>query len=194
MRRILCLGDSNTYGYDPRSYFGSRYPADVRWTGLLEKQGYGVFNYGRNGLTIPRPGAFPVLADVLFSRLPLDAVTVMLGSNDLGQGLSAREAAEKMETLLRFLRDTLPETLLLLIAPPPVRLGDWVQSRRMIDESLNLAEAYRELARRLAIPFADAGEWDVALGHDGVHFLPEGHAAFARGLGARLEALLERQG
>ena len=51
-----------------------------------------------------------------------------------------------------------------------------------------------ELARRLAIPFADAGEWDVALGHDGVHFLPEGHAAFARGLGARLEALLERQG
>ena len=27
MKRILCFGDSNTYGYDPRSYFGSQYPA-----------------------------------------------------------------------------------------------------------------------------------------------------------------------
>ncbi len=35
-RRILCFGDSNTYGYDPRSYLGGRYPASVRWTALLK--------------------------------------------------------------------------------------------------------------------------------------------------------------
>ena len=28
--KILCIGDSNTYGYDPRSYLGDRYPAEVR--------------------------------------------------------------------------------------------------------------------------------------------------------------------
>lgn len=27
MMRVMCLGDSNTYGYDPRSYLGGRYPA-----------------------------------------------------------------------------------------------------------------------------------------------------------------------
>ena len=32
-RRVLCFGDSNTYGYDPRSFFGGRYPG--RWTDLL---------------------------------------------------------------------------------------------------------------------------------------------------------------
>ena len=34
---ILCYGDSNTYGFDPRSWLGERYPADVRWTGLLRE-------------------------------------------------------------------------------------------------------------------------------------------------------------
>ena len=33
--KILCIGDSNTYGYDPRSFFGDRYPEDVRWTDNL---------------------------------------------------------------------------------------------------------------------------------------------------------------
>ena len=28
---IICFGDSNTYGYDPRGYFGGRYGADCRW-------------------------------------------------------------------------------------------------------------------------------------------------------------------
>ena len=37
-KRILCLGDSNTYGYDPRSYVGGRYPETVRWTGRLRLQ------------------------------------------------------------------------------------------------------------------------------------------------------------
>ena len=28
--KVICFGDSNTYGYDPRSYFGGRYPRDSR--------------------------------------------------------------------------------------------------------------------------------------------------------------------
>ena len=29
-QKILCYGDSNTYGYDPRAYLGGRYPKAVR--------------------------------------------------------------------------------------------------------------------------------------------------------------------
>ena len=36
--QIVCFGDSNTYGYDPRSYLGSRYPADGRWVDLLAEK------------------------------------------------------------------------------------------------------------------------------------------------------------
>ena len=34
VKRILCFGDSNTYGYIPGGN-GRRYGPDVRWTGLL---------------------------------------------------------------------------------------------------------------------------------------------------------------
>ena len=52
--KIICFGDSNTWGYDPRSYLGERYPKDVRWTGLLSAlPGLEVVNCGVNGRTIP---------------------------------------------------------------------------------------------------------------------------------------------
>ena len=53
-RKIVCFGDSNTYGYDPRSYLGGRYPEFIRWTGLLKAAGWEVWNKGENGLSIPR--------------------------------------------------------------------------------------------------------------------------------------------
>ena len=31
---VICFGDSNTYGYDPRSYLGGRYAADSRWVDI----------------------------------------------------------------------------------------------------------------------------------------------------------------
>ena len=52
--RLLCFGDSNTYGYDPRSYAGDRYPPESRWTDLLaEISGWEVVNMGLNGREIP---------------------------------------------------------------------------------------------------------------------------------------------
>ena len=39
--KVICFGDSNTYGYDPRSYFGGQYPAQNRWVDLLAQK-YGT--------------------------------------------------------------------------------------------------------------------------------------------------------
>ena len=41
---------------------------------------------------------------------------------------------------------------------------------------------YRELAYRKGCLFADAGEWNIEMTFDGVHFSPEGHAVFAEKL------------
>ena len=182
MKRILCLGDSNTYGYDPRSYGGGRYPEDVRWTGLLQSGEYELINRGQNGLCIPRRRACPALKALLDSLQPLDAAIVMMGGNDLLTGADAAVAAERMETLLLFLRESAPETRLLLIAPPHVQPGEWVPGPEMIEETKRLTREARELAGRLGVDFADADDWGVALSFDGVHFTEEGHAAFARGL------------
>ena len=189
MKRILCIGDSNTFGYDPRSWFGGRYPADVRWTGLLERHGCQVVNWGQNGLSIPREYDFPLLKNLIRSKLPADAVTIMLGSNDLLNGTKAEEAARRMERLLLAIREAGADRIL-LIAPPVMQPGTWVQGDAVVRESALLAERYRALADRLETDFANAGDWDISISYDGVHFLPEGHAAFARKL---LEKLAEPQ-
>ena len=187
LRRILCLGDSNTYGYDPRSFWGDRYAPDVRWTGLLERAGWTVLNRGENGASIPQERELPAVAAALRRAQPLTAAAVMLGSNDLLQGASVREAAARMEALLCCLAGSAGSARLLLIAPPPMVPGTWVPDRELIDRSAQLGPAYRDLARRLGVCFVDAGAWGVSLAFDGVHFLPEGHAAFAQGLLRELE-------
>ena len=189
MKRVLCFGDSNTFGYDPRSYLGSQYPADVRWTGLLQGMGWEVVNCGQNGLRVPRESQFPAVIDLLHRIGSTDVVTIMLGGNDLLNGMSAEETAARMEALLRCMKGHTGDAALLLIAPPPLRLGDWVRTRELIDESKRLGGLYRQLAGKLDIAFVDAGEWDVALTFDGVHFSPEGHAAFAKGLAQALETI-----
>ena len=51
---IICFGDSNTYGYDSRSWFGGRYDTDSRWVGILAVEtGWTVSNMGQNGREIP---------------------------------------------------------------------------------------------------------------------------------------------
>lgn len=181
MQRILCLGDSNTFGYDPRSFFGSRYPAEVRWTGRLANDERELVNLGQNGLCIYRETAFPMLHKLLAGKGPADRILVMLGTNDLLQGAEPERCAERMEALLRFLGESTGAALL-LIAPPPMEPGAWVEGPELIARSKALTTLYRQLAERLDIPFADAGEWGVELCFDGVHFTPAGHAAFAAGL------------
>ena len=73
-----------------------------------------------------------------------------------------------------------------LLAPPPMQRGEWVQSDTLIEESEKRRQRYRKLAEERGCFFADAGDWGVELLFDGVHFSPSGHAAFARGLSEAL--------
>lgn len=188
--KILCFGDSNTYGYDPRACLGGRYPDSVRWTALLEAAGWDVVCEGENGRSIPRldwemEGALRALR---CSRA--EAAVVMLGSNDLLCGAAAKTCGERMERFLHILTDgASPGLRLLLAAPPPMRPGAWAGDPRTAEESCLLAGCYRALAERLGVGFADAGQWNVELTFDGVHFSESGHRAFAAGAGQALSAL-----
>ena len=168
---VICFGDSNTYGYDPRGYFGGRYGADCRWVDILAAEtGWTLSNMGQNGREIPVAApAFPVDTDLLI---------VMLGTNDLLQGRSPEQAAERLERFLSGI--SLDRSKIMLIAPPPMAMGEWVPSPQLIEDSRTFARLYQALAEWLGIRFADAG--DIPLAYDGVHFTEQGHKAFAAGL------------
>ena len=200
MKKIICYGDSNTYGFDARLFSGTdRLPEHIRWTGILSRSGeYRVVSAGKNGREIPHDRCekegFHMLLQL---QAPFDLVTVMLGSNDLGMmsGCGMPEITARMEA---FLADALqdpelcgqPEKLL-LIAPTKTQMSFLGPEEEKIDRiSEEFAEAYRELAERFGVHFADAGSWDIDLCIDGLHFSPEGHAVFAEKIGNLLHQIL----
>ena len=170
---VICFGDSNTYGYDPRSYLGGRYDPDSRWVDILAMEtGWSISNMGQTGREIPSAAlAFPADTDLLI---------VMLGTNDLLQGRSPEQAAVSLKRFLSGI--SLDRSKILLIAPPPMTLGAWVPSPQLIDDSHTFAQLCQALTEQLGTRFADAVKWDIPLAYDGVHFTEQGHRAFAAGL------------
>lgn len=172
--QILCFGDSNTYGYDPRGFFGGRYAAENRWVDLLaQKTGHTVVNAGANGREIPRSSCNRKLPEA-------DWLLVMLGTNDLLQGASPAEAAARMEAFLTVQLHCFKK--ILLVCPPPMKRGAWVPDEELVARSVCLAEEYRILSEKLGISFVDTRLWNVELAFDGVHFTEEGHRHFAEQL------------
>lgn len=180
--KIVCVGDSNTYGYDPRSFIGDRYDESTRWTGLLQSAGFEVVNLGMNGAQIPyRPASVEYLKQRLEPLRPMDHVTLMLGSNDLLMGFPPEQAALRMANLL----DALTDYPVLLLAPIRMQPGAWVESPEIVEAVEKLASHCAALAEKRGLPFFDPGLCDLT--YDGVHLSPEGHRQFAERLMKRLE-------
>ena len=182
--RILCFGDSNTYGFDPRGFFGDRYPSEDRWVDILaRKTGWELINAGVNGREIPRD--FNPLS-LLSRHAPVEVFLVMLGTNDLLQGASPSEIAARMDAFLSRLSPHCKN--ILLVAPPPMKRGSWVSNGELAAASIRLGEEYKALAQKRKIPFADTRGWNIDLTFDGVHFTEAGHHRFAEKLCERFHA------
>ena len=189
--KILCFGDSNTYGYDPRSYFGSQYPTQHRWVDLLAKKlNCTAVNAGENGREIPRrEGELQRFDLMLSNQKPLDLLLVMLGGNDLLQGNSVEAVAQRMEAFLT--RIPLEKSQVVLIGPPRMRPGAWITDDRLLEDCVRLNAAYRTVAENLSVRFVDATDWDIEVTFDGVHYSEKGHKTFAEQLFLSLSCSLE---
>ena len=129
MKNIVCFGDSNTYGYDPRSAFGSRYPDGTYWVDILHiKTGCTFWNMGVCGREIPHT-LYQIQAACaeLAAREPsADALWIMLGTNDLlsGQQITAETVGLRMEVFLNSLLNNFPVHKLRLIILVPAEIHE----------------------------------------------------------------------
>lgn len=171
--KVVCYGDSNTYGYDPCDKFGVHYAH--RWTDIFaDKTGWEVVNEGVNGREVPDE---PIVVDP-----DTDLFIVMLGTNDLLQLDTPDAAAVRMKSFL----SKCDANKVVLIAPPPMIWGEWVQDQELIDDSVQLSVLYKEVSEGLNIRYLNAGEWNIPLCFDGVHFTQEGQYIFANALAEEL--------
>ena len=202
-KRILCYGDSNTHGYIPT---GGRYDEDTRWPMRLERllgEGYAVIEEGFNGRTCcmddPTEGGFKsgvaYLPPILMSHNPLDAVLIMLGTNDTKRrfGLTPMTIGQGMMQLVRTAKlyavNEAGQSARVVIVSPPVILDNLMQSRhgecfgeQAVGVSRGLAREYRRISKLMRCDYFDAAPYAEVSTLDAVHMTAEGHLRLADAL------------
>ena len=211
-KRILCYGDSNTWGYVPG--VGTRYPEELRWTGVCQAQlgaDYQIIEEGLNGRTtvfdIPWAQCRNGLAGLgyaLQAQAPLHLAVIFLGTNDLVLK-ETRHIALGADELVRVTLNAgqifnTPQPIfpekprVLLVAPAP--FNSIVEQRPdspahgKYQASCRLAALYRQIAAARGVDFLDAGQYASPSETDGVHLPPEAHASLGRAMAQKIRAIL----
>lgn len=209
-KTVLCYGDSNTFGAATVDRPDGRYGPDERWPGVVAAQlggGWRVIEEGLNGRTTvrddPIEGAFrngkSYLLPCLLTHMPLDAVVIMLGTNDLKArfNIPTSEIAAGVGVLAGIVQQaevgpggSVPE--ILVVAPPPV-LAEIPFHGEMFagayDKALQFADKYAAMAKEAGIHFLDAGSVVTSSRYDGFHLDPEAHRALGEAVAGKLQAV-----
>ena len=219
-KRILCFGDSNTWGYIPGS--GGRYPADIRWPGVLQSilgEDYCIIEDGLNGRTsvFTDPlyryrNGLDALGPALLANDPLDMVILALGTNDL-QFTDARGAARGGRALI-YAVESIAEQIaagrfwpvdgqqktprkpeILLLSPIVVHekvkeMDPWSTLMNGADESKTFAHWYRQVAENHHVHFLNSAAYATPSEIDGIHMMPESHRALAEAVAAVVKELI----
>lgn len=209
-KRVLCFGDSNTWGAVPGD--SCRYPEDIRWTGILQKElgaGYTVVEEGYNGRTTVfddpvegRLAGISYFAPCLDSQSPLDLVILMLGTNDLKArfAVDGYTIAHGFSRYLAALATTpmdgqKPQVLLVSPILIDASYADGPLFRDMfgpgaVERSQQLAEAYEAFAQANGWHYLNAADYAVASTRDGVHMEPDSHRCLALAMAAKVREIL----
>jgi lysophospholipase L1-like esterase len=200
--KVLCYGDSNTWGQKPDKT--GRYATNVRWTGVLQNllgDSYYIVEEGLGSRTTDldydrKPGrnGKSYLVPCIASHAPLDIVTIMLGTNDLK--LEYSRSADNIATALKGLVDDVrtygtdkngksPKIILIspiLVNDKAPRFTEFYTGyydSRSMQESLKLAEAIKTVAETNDCLFLNAA--DIAHpGEDGIHFSEDSNEPLAK--------------
>lgn len=210
---VLCYGDSNTHGQ--RAMRGpddvSRFRSHLRWPGRVAasmKPKVSVLCEGLPGRTTvhddPIDGAHKnglrILPAILESHWPIDAVVLMLGTNDLKTrfAVTSADIGRSVERLLGVIaasrggRDGAPPAVL-LVAPPPIVETGWLAGHFAggAEISRDLGRCYADVAARWDCAFLDADGVAEVDPLDGVHLTEAGHAALGAAVTAKLRTMLD---
>lgn len=209
--RILCYGDSNTWGYISGSDH-QRYGNDERWTKILANllgDKFEIIEEGLNSRTLisndTRPGkegknGYEYLIPCLDTHDPIDLVVLMLGTNELKAtyNKSANDIREMLEeyfvkTILSRksqLKDSYPK--LLIVVPPIVNENqEYCKANNKYlgasQKSKELNDIYKDIAERYNCYFLS--NQGLETGSDGVHLTKESHKKLAEKLKEKISQI-----
>lgn len=201
MKKIICFGDSNTYGYNPKN--GERFEQNFRWSGILKeklKENYEIIEEGQNNRTgfADNPSGYIYSARRCFSKI-LDKnkdakwVILAIGTNDLQPqyniGFGAIEKG--LEDLILLTKEKHMGTILI----PPVVLGEEILTgnfRILFDESSiqkskKVMRIYKKIANLYNLKYLDFNDFVHPSKIDGLHYDINEHKIIAEKLAEFIE-------
>ncbi len=203
MKTLLCFGDSNTHGTIPMRSLDevSRYAFNQRWPGLVQAalgSDWWVIEEGLPGRTSsfddPQEGedrnALRYWQACLQSHRPVDAIVIMLGTNDLKARFVAtpERIGEGVARLIAIALENTPpgrrHPFILVVTPAPIEelgffrepfAGGQAKSRQLPAE-------FSKLARHQGVQVLHAGDCCEVSAVDGIHLDAMAHQQLGRAI------------
>ena len=196
--KIICYGDSNTYGFRPTD--GGRYSKSIRWTGVLADllgDKYSVIEEGCNnrtgffkcadGLIQSGKEYFPTCIN---NNSDLDILILALGTNDIQKIYNPTEQIieEDLSFYIDFIKELNKNIKIILI--PPVKLSENILGgyfafqfdKTSIERSEWVQDVYYRFANNNNVELFDINKYVTPSNTDGLHFEPVSHQIIAQNL------------
>ena len=196
MRKILCYGDSNTFGFNPED--GSRFDDKTRWTALLQSnlgRDFEIIEEGccdRTGF-VDNDKGFLFSAQRHFPKIisktkDVDLLVLWIGSNDLQfkYDISFHQINNGLEKLILVAKSKVKRIVLI----PPVILNENVLNgyfkiqfdETSISKSKKAGKIYKKLAQIHHCEIFDVNEFVKPSSIDSLHYDEDGHKIIAEKL------------
>lgn len=217
MKRILCYGDSNTWGYDASNNdlltgLPARYDEHTRWPGVMRDAlgpEYFVWEAGIGGRTtvfedplMPTRNGVKAFELILQTCDPVDCIIFALGTNDTKDMFQASPLViyRAMERLLNVCKTVLmqsrsPNAKIILACPiTPVadRSGEYWYgfSKLSTEKGEQLRQRYKLLAQEQNCFFIDMNDFAQPSTADGVHLDSTGHKSVGTAMTQLVQSVL----
>jgi lysophospholipase L1-like esterase len=196
MKKIICYGDSNTFGYNPKD--NSRFDENTRWTAVIQKNlgtEYEVINEGvcdRTGF-VNNPKGFMYSAQRHFPKMlsktdNIDILILAIGTNDLQfqYNISIGAVEKGLEQLINIALEKAKNIIII----PPVILSEKVLKgffsyqfdETGIVKSKKIGRIFRQIANVYNCGYFDINKFTAPSDIDGLHYDENSHKLIAKEL------------
>ncbi len=194
MKKILCFGDSNTFGFIPLN--GQRYSKNARWGGILAQElgaDFVVVEDGLNNRTAFNPNpqskqhcAISALKETI--KQNFDIVILQIGINDSQFIYNATEKSleEGISALVEIIKNYNPKTKIVLLSPNIIQKQilkspfSALFDETSIEKSKYYSKVYKKISEKYKIEFLDLEKIVKTSDIDGLHYEPVEHKKIAQ--------------
>ena len=196
MKKILCFGDSNTFGYNPNN--GSRYNENSRWTGILKnlcKNNYEIIEAGCNNRTAfsNNPDGIQFTGYMIlpeYLKKFYDIIILAIGINDLQKfyNPTLEEFETGIENIIKKIRENNPNCDIIILSPSHITENilnsnfRFMFDQTSIRKSKQITTIYEKIANEYNCKFLDLNKIVIPSEIDGLHYEVEEHKKIAQSI------------